>query len=236
MLRGAANGIEVVPQTEHRLVSFGDHKSLVQYVRGNRTELMFACNDGPLITHAVNGAAGKSVELPKAKGNPQAIGARIVFELAGDGQHRQRAVEIHAGSGYLSQSRPRLDVPALPLGVSAQAAVGDDVVIAGGGGLAHAVAARIIAKQEFAGYWEYVLDEALFVSPAHTNWGGTALLNGAGELIGIGSLQIQRGGADSRQEDANMIVPIDLLKPILTDLERLGRPNRPARLTSLAWA
>ena len=138
------------------------------------------------------------------------------------------AFDQETGFG-LVQLLARLDVPALPLGVSAQAAVGDDVVIAGGGGLAHAVAARIIAKQEFAGYWEYVLDEALFVSPAHTNWGGTALLNGAGELIGIGSLQIQRGGADSRQEDANMIVPIDLLKPILTDLERLGRPNRPAR-------
>lgn len=138
------------------------------------------------------------------------------------------AFDQETGFG-LVQLLARIDVPALPLGSSAQAAVGDDVVIAGGGGLAHAVAARIIAKQEFAGYWEYLLDEAIFVSPAHQNWGGTALINAAGELIGVGSLQIQRGASETRQDDANMIVPIDLLNPILADLERLGRPNRPPR-------
>lgn len=138
------------------------------------------------------------------------------------------AFDQETGFG-LVQLLARIDVPVLPLGTSSKAAVGDDVVIAGGGGLAHAVAARIIAKQEFAGYWEYLLDEALFVSPAHQNWGGTALINAAGELIGVGSLQIQRGASETRQEDANMVVPIDLLKPILTDLERFGRPNRPAR-------
>jgi S1-C subfamily serine protease len=139
------------------------------------------------------------------------------------------AFDQETGFG-LVQLLARVEVQALPLGNSSQATVGDDVVIAGGGGLSHAVAARIIAKQEFAGYWEYVLDEAIFVSPAHQNWGGTALINAAGELIGVGSLQIQRGGAsEARQEDANMVVPIDLLKPILADLEKLGRPNRPPR-------
>jgi S1-C subfamily serine protease len=138
------------------------------------------------------------------------------------------AFDQETGFG-LVQLLARIDVPVLPLGNSGLAAVGDDVVIAGGGGLSHAVAARIIAKQEFAGYWEYLLDEALFVSPAHQNWGGTALINSAGELIGVGSLQIQRGASETRQEDANMVVPIDLLKPILSDLESLGRPNRPAR-------
>lgn len=138
------------------------------------------------------------------------------------------AVDQETGFG-LVQLLARVEVPVLPLGSSAQAEIGDDVVIAGGGGLAHAVAARIIAKQEFAGYWEYVLDEALFVSPAHSNWGGTGLLNAAGEVIGVGSLQIQRGSADSGQEDANMVVPIDLLKPILSDLERIGKPNKPPR-------
>ncbi len=32
-----------------------------------------------------------------------------------------------------------------------------------------------------------------------------------------------------QDDDANMIVPIDLLKPILDDLVTIGRPNRPAR-------
>lgn len=149
--------------------------------------------------------------------------------LAGGNVVQGHVVAFDQETGFgLVQLLARIDVPVLPLGNSASAAVGDDVVIAGGGGLSHAVATRIIAKQEFAGYWEYVLDEALFVAPAHQNWGGTALINAIGELIGVGSLQIQRG-ASERQEDANMVVPIDLLKPILGDLERFGRQNKPSR-------
>ena len=102
-------------------------------------------------------------------------------------------------------------------------------MVGGAGGRQASVAARIIAKQEFAGYWEYVLDEAIFTAPAHPNWGGTALIGPGGDLIGIGSLQIQQMVASRQADDANMIVPIDLLKPILEDLITIGRPNRPAR-------
>lgn len=138
------------------------------------------------------------------------------------------AFDQETGFG-LVQPLGRLEVPALPLGNSSATTVGEDVVIAGAGGRAQAVAARIIAKQEFAGYWEYLLDEAIFAAPAHTNWGGSALIGMDGELLGIGSLQIQRATGERRLEDVNMIVPIDLLKPILDDLLRLGRPDRPAR-------
>ena len=68
------------------------------------------------------------------------------------------------------------------------------------------LAARIAAKQEFAGYWEYVLDEAIFTFPAHPNWGGTALISPKGELIGIGSLQLERA-RDGKSEHLNMVVP-----------------------------
>ena len=138
----------------------------------------------------------------------------------------------------LVQALARLDLPALPLGRSSDAEVGMRVVVAGFGGRSKAVAARIIAKQEYAGYWEYVLDEALYTAPAHPFWGGTALIGPAGDLIGIGSLQIQSANSDpvrqavrqARQaDDANMMVPIDLLKPIFDDLATIGRPNRPAR-------
>jgi len=76
-------------------------------------------------------------------------------------------------------------------------------------------------KQEFAGYWEYLLDEAIFTHPAHPNWGGTGLISGSGELIGIGSLQLERerGG---KPKHVNMIVPIDLLKPCSNDLKKFG--------------
>ena len=60
------------------------------------------------------------------------------------------------------------------------------------GGRKHSVVARIAAKQEFAGNWEYVLDEAIFTAPAHPFWGGTAMIGRAGELLGIGSLQVQQ--------------------------------------------
>ena len=127
------------------------------------------------------------------------------------------------------QALARLALPFLPLGSSKSTRVGDAVVIGSVGGAADSVAARIVAKQEFAGYWEYVLDEAIFAAPSHPNWGGTALIGMAGELLGIGSLQIQRATGERRLEDVNMIVPIDLLKPILDDLLKFGKPNRPAR-------
>jgi S1-C subfamily serine protease len=138
----------------------------------------------------------------------------------------------------LVQALAHLDEPILPLGRSSDAEVGMRVVVAGSGGRSRSVAARIIAKQEYAGYWEYLLDEAIYTAPAHPFWGGTALIGPGGELLGIGSLQIQAVSVDptrplpqrERQgDDANMMVPIDLLKPILDDLATIGRPNRPPR-------
>lgn len=129
----------------------------------------------------------------------------------------------------LVQALARLDLPHLPLGQSGAVQIGDSVVVGGVGGRQHSVAARIIAKQEFAGYWEYVLDEAIFTAPSHPNWGGSALIGPSGDLIGIGSLQLQHERDDGQREDLNMIVPIDLLTPILDDLVTLGRAKRPPR-------
>jgi S1-C subfamily serine protease len=74
-----------------------------------------------------------------------------------------------------------------------------------------------------------VVDEAIFTTPAHPNWGGTALINPMGELIGLGSLQLEQAREKGRSEHLNMIVPTDVLKPILDDLLKYGRPNRPVR-------
>jgi len=107
-------------------------------------------------------------------------------------------------------------------------------VVGGFGGRQRSVAARIVAKQEFAGYWEYVLDQAIFTAPAHPNWGGTALIGPAGDLIGIGSLQLQHAvdqgeTQNVKTQNINMVVPIDLLKPIADDLMKFGRRNAPPR-------
>ncbi|MGX1166871.1 S1-C subfamily serine protease [Bradyrhizobium sp. USDA 372] len=145
-----------------------------------------------------------------------------------------RVVEGHAlgfdsETGFgLVQALGQLDIAPLPLGSSAATRIGDRVVVGGAGGRTRSVASQVVAKQEFAGYWEYLLDEAIFTSPAHPNWGGTALLNERGELIGIGSLQLERE-RDGKAEHVNMIVPIDLLKPVLEDLRKFGRVNKPAR-------
>jgi S1-C subfamily serine protease len=129
----------------------------------------------------------------------------------------------------LVQALARADLPSLPIGNSSEAEVGDPVLVAGTGGRQNSVAATIVARQEFAGYWEYVLDEAMFTAPSHPHWGGTAMIGSDGQLLGIGSLQVQQVLKDGRSEDINMMVPIDLLKPILDDMLTIGRARRPVR-------
>src|SRR3954464_2630962 len=130
-----------------------------------------------------------------------------------------RAVQGHA-LGYdqetgfgLVQALARLDLPALTLGESKAVTIGESVVVGGAGGRHHSVAAHVTARQEFAGYWEYVLDEAIFTAPAHPNWGGTAGMRHKGDLIGIGSLQLEQPKEQGSQH-LNVIGPIDPLKPI----------------------
>lgn len=130
-----------------------------------------------------------------------------------------------AATGFgLVQALGDLGTPVLRLGRSASFKVGDRAVLAGGGGRAHSVAVELVARQEFAGYWEYVLDEALFTAPSHPHWGGTALIGPKGDLLGIGSLQLQQGGSAAGRA-INMIIPIDLLPPLLDDLRTRGRAD-----------
>jgi S1-C subfamily serine protease len=138
------------------------------------------------------------------------------------------AYDFATGFG-LVQALGRLGVPALPLGSTAPLRVGDPLVVAGSGGLPGALSARLVAKREFAGYWEYLLDEALFTIPAHPHWGGAACIDRDGRLVGIGSLLVQEATVAGQPTAGNMMVPIDLLPPILGDLERFGRVDGPAR-------
>jgi S1-C subfamily serine protease len=127
------------------------------------------------------------------------------------------------------QALGKLNVEPLELGVGMRVGAGDRAIMAAEGGRRHAVSARVVARQEFAGYWEYVLDRAIFTAPAHPFWGGAALIAADGRLIGIGSLHVQHSSGRELRRDVNMVVPIDLLPPILDDMLTYGRPNRPVR-------
>lgn len=121
-----------------------------------------------------------------------------------------------------------LGVPPIERGSAAATGVGDGAIVIGHGGLEHCLDARVIARREFAGYWEYLLEDALFTTPPHPQWGGTALVGQDGRLLGVGSLLVQET-VGTETIDANMFVPIDLLEPILEDMKRLGRPAGRAR-------
>src|SRR5271155_101098 len=138
------------------------------------------------------------------------------------------AYDQESGFG-LVQALGRLNAPPIDLGVGLRVGAGDRAVMAAEGGRRHAIAARVVARQEFAGYWEYVLDRAIFTAPAHPLWGGAGLIGADGRLIGIGSLHVQRANGRELRRDVNMVVPIDLLPPILDDMLTYGRPNRPPR-------
>ena len=132
-------------------------------------------------------------------------------------------------SGFgLVQPLGTLGAPALQRGSARMLAVGDRVIVAGHGGARHSLEARLIARREFAGYWEYLLEEALFTAPPHPQWGGTALVGEDGLLLGIGSLFVEESMAQERF-DANMFVPIDLLGPVLEEMVEIGHPRRQPR-------
>ena len=138
-------------------------------------------------------------------------------------------VAYDQASGFgLVQPLGKLGVKPLERGTAASCRVGENVVVAGYGGRAHALKATVFAKREFAGYWEYLLDEALFTAPAHPQWGGSALIGADGKLLALGSLLVQEK-VDGGNLQGNMLVPIDLLAPILEDMVKLGRSSRASR-------
>ena len=132
------------------------------------------------------------------------------------------AYDYDSGFGLLRAFEPP-QVKPLTLGSSQALAAEDSVIIAARGGLGQTIEGRVVAKREFAGYWEYLLDEAIFTTPPHPNWSGAALLGDDGALLGIGSLFLEDVGRGSANRPGNMFVPIDLLKPVLPEMLATGR-------------
>jgi S1-C subfamily serine protease len=154
--------------------------------------------------------------------------AETVWLITADG----RAVPGHplafdSVTGFgLVQALGRLDLPAMELGDSDALAVGTEAILAAAGGRHHAIETKVVARQEFAGYWEYLIENAIFTSPAHPFWSGSALIGRDGRLLGTGSLVLQQGDG-TRRMDMNMVVPVSLLRPILDELMTTGRAGAP---------
>jgi S1-C subfamily serine protease len=129
------------------------------------------------------------------------------------------------GLGVVRSLTP-LPVKPVDFGVSATAAERELVLIVGFDGVAPAY---IVSKRPFVGYWEYLLDEAIYTAPATVNWQGAALLDRQGKLLGIGSLAVGDSMGAQTQVPGNMFLPIDLLKPVVGELVAKGRVDAKPR-------
>jgi serine protease Do len=132
------------------------------------------------------------------------------------------------GFGLVRVKQP-LSVAPMKLGQSSEAKEGDPVLVAGYGGPDSVQGARVLARKEFAGYWEYLLDNAIYTTPPYENFGGAALIGRDGGLLGIGSIFTQVMIRGIGTVPCNMFVPIDLLKPILADLIAAGCSREPPK-------
>ena len=148
--------------------------------------------------------------------------------------HQGRQVAGHAlaydqATGFgLVLPLERLALPPLSLGSSDELSAGSQGCVLSYADFARPQAVKILARREFAGAWEYLLEEAIFTVPAYTHWSGAALIDERGALVGLGSLLVREAVA-GEEVNANMFVPTDLLKPILEDLRTRGHANRPPR-------
>jgi S1-C subfamily serine protease len=136
------------------------------------------------------------------------------------------AYDHSTGFGLMRANEP-LKVTPLKLGKSVGVSVGDELVVASHGGPGSVAFATVVSRDEFVGYWEYLLEDAIYTVPSYPNYGGAALLSRDGGLLGIGSILTQFAMQGVGIVSSNMFVPTDLLKPILTDLINKGRaPGR----------
>ncbi len=132
------------------------------------------------------------------------------------------AYDHATGFGLLRPMGP-LGVKPARLGESKAVTELDRMMIAAGGSEEGVSVATVVSRRPFAGYWEYLIDGAIFTSPPRIDHSGAALINKDGELVGIGSLFVMDAMTPGERLPGNMFVPIDLLKPILDELIATGR-------------
>jgi serine protease Do len=152
---------------------------------------------------------------------------------------RPVAYDLATGFGLL---RPLMPLPAssgvnvVPLG-SVGDLKGGEALMAVTGPQSDAEAdvsmTQLISKRAFSGNWEYHIDTALFTSPPVQSGGGNhsgaPLFNQKGELVGVGSLLVSDATGQNRRMPGNMFVPIDLLRPILAEMQQQGTTAKSRR-------
>jgi S1-C subfamily serine protease len=155
----------------------------------------------------------------------EAMGAEVTTGAGRVSRADVVGFDIASGLGLLRAAEP-LAVKPLPIGAATALAEKTPVVVAGFGGPEQVQPAVVVSRRAFAGYWEYLLEDAIFTTPPHPAWSGAALLGPDGKLTGIGSLVLSDAEPDL---PGNMFVPIDRLRPVMGDLLALGRPSAPPR-------
>ena len=134
---------------------------------------------------------------------------------------RPVAYDLATGFGLIRPLLP-LRVQPVPLGTVAATPASSMLMAAIGGDEGGVAVTQLVSTRPFSGYWEYHIESALFTSPPVGNHSGAGLFNQRGELLGIGSLFVGDAIGDSRRMPGNMFVPVDLLKPILAELQQNG--------------
>jgi S1-C subfamily serine protease len=138
------------------------------------------------------------------------------------------AYDYDTGFGLVRALLPLQSEP-VPRGEAAQLEVGQQLFVLSRAEGLSGTPVQLADRREFAGYWEYLLDSALFTLPAHSNFAGAALMDAEGRLLGIGSLFVGDATGAGIPAPGNMFVPIDLLEPVLADLLDDGERAGPAR-------
>jgi serine protease Do len=123
--------------------------------------------------------------------------------------------------------RPMAPIEARPIRLGSVGPVSqlDRMMIVTGGEEQNVSIATVVSKRQFAGYWEYLIDDAIFTSPPRLDHSGAALINQDGELVGIGSLFVLDALTPGERLPGNMFVPIDLLRPVLDEMVRTGQQS-----------
>lgn len=142
---------------------------------------------------------------------------------------RAVAYDLVTGFGLLRPLVPLRGVAPVPLGTMDEVRDGDPLMTATGGEEGDVAMTMAIGKRPFSGSWEYHIEAALFTSPPIGNHSGAGLFNQRGELVGIGSLFVGDASGQGRRMPGNMFVPVDLLKPILAEMEQTGSTRQSRR-------